>query len=208
MIKTLIFDLGGVFVHIDWYRSVRSLLKELNHYSESQMSDFLQNSELMASYQKGKLSSEEFYSHVCHDLHVQLSYSLFCQIWQDIFLPNEPMIRFLEKIRNQFELVLLSNTNELHIEYLMQAYSFFQYFKHRIYSYKVGLLKPTNSIYEFTLKQIDSSAEECVFIDDTLVNVQAALAMGMKGIHYVSFEDFSVKWKSLMASHLNSDRSF
>ena len=197
MIKSVIFDLGGVLVHVDLNRSIDIFKNRLKDHSAAQITDYLQNSDLVESYQKGELSSHRFFSNIRNHLNVAFSYSQFCDIWQDIFSPNESMIRFLEKIGEQYQLILLSNTNELHIKYLTKTYSFFHLFQHRFYSHQMGLLKPDPLIYESTLKQTGACAEECVFIDDTWSNIEAAMDMGMQGIHYVSFENFLGKWESL-----------
>lgn len=40
--------------------------------------------------------------------------------------------------------------------------------------------------FEFTLEQIGRQAHECLFIDDSLPNVEAARSLGFKAIHYHS----------------------
>ncbi|HWR12532.1 MAG TPA: HAD family phosphatase [Rectinemataceae bacterium] len=46
------------------------------------------------------------------------------------------------------------------------------------------LMKPEPEIYRACLKLADASPEECVFIDDTVANVEAARALGMHAIHF------------------------
>ena len=53
-----------------------------------------------------------------------------------------------------------------------------------IYSAEVKLLKPDPRIYQLALAQLKLPAEACVFVDDKLVNVQAAQALGMQGVWY------------------------
>jgi HAD superfamily hydrolase (TIGR01509 family) len=200
VIKTVIFDLGGVLILIDFNRSIARFKQKIKKHSDSKIIDILKNSDLVVSYHKGELSSRLFYKHIQDRFKGEFSYALFCDIWQDIFAPNEPMIRFLQKIKDEYELILLSNTNELHIDYLTKTFPFFDVFQDHIYSYKIGLLKPDPSIYKFALNRTDSRAEECMLIDDTLLNIDAALEMGMKGIHYISFEDFLKTWRALIGS--------
>jgi len=51
-----------------------------------------------------------------------------------------------------------------------------------IYSAEVKLVKPDPRIYQLTLAQLDVRADESVFVDDMLVNIEAAQALGMKGV--------------------------
>ncbi len=57
-----------------------------------------------------------------------------------------------------------------------------------ILSYQDQLIKPSPEIYRLFLKRYGLKAEECVFIDDTQVNITAALAEGMEGILFVTLE--------------------
>ena len=57
-----------------------------------------------------------------------------------------------------------------------------------ILSYKVKLTKPDPEIYKLLLSMYSLKAEECVFIDDTPKNVDAAMKLGIKGIVYKTHE--------------------
>ena len=51
-----------------------------------------------------------------------------------------------------------------------------------VWSYQLGIAKPDPAIYRHVLKELGTQPEETLFIDDKPVNVEAALALGMKGI--------------------------
>lgn len=53
-------------------------------------------------------------------------------------------------------------------------------------SSRVGFAKPDPEIYHHAAKLAGANVEACLFVDDTLANVQAALAIGMAGHHYQS----------------------
>jgi epoxide hydrolase-like predicted phosphatase len=52
----------------------------------------------------------------------------------------------------------------------------------------VGMRKPEERIYRYTLENLGLSPSECVFVDDLVHNVRAALDLGMAGIHHVNYE--------------------
>jgi putative hydrolase of the HAD superfamily len=56
-------------------------------------------------------------------------------------------------------------------------------------SYEIGIHKPDAGIYTHVLQNAGIKAEECVFIDDSLANVDAARLLGMKGIHIANGND-------------------
>src|SRR5512141_49359 len=49
-----------------------------------------------------------------------------------------------------------------------------------VYSAEVKLLKPDPRIYQIILDQLGLPANECLFVDDKTVNIEAARALGMK----------------------------
>lgn len=56
-----------------------------------------------------------------------------------------------------------------------------------VISGEVGMRKPDREIYEYALEAIALPAEQCVFIDDLMPNVQAAAALGMVAIHHTDY---------------------
>ena len=80
-----------------------------------------------------------------------------------------------------YQLALLSDTIPSHTEYKMVK-GMYDDFRVKIFSYKVGLLKPDPKIYKLTLKKLKLQPKETVFIDDKIENVRAANELGMNGI--------------------------
>lgn len=60
---------------------------------------------------------------------------------------------------------------------------------------KCGYAKPEKECYEILLNKYSLLPEECLFIDDSLANVQVAESLGIKSIHFTNFDilkkDFS-----------------
>jgi len=55
----------------------------------------------------------------------------------------------------------------------------------------VHLAKPEAAIFQACLKVVGSKPEECLFIDDRADNVEAAQALGMRAVRFVSVEEMS-----------------
>jgi putative hydrolase of the HAD superfamily len=51
-----------------------------------------------------------------------------------------------------------------------------------VWSYQLGIAKPDPKIYRYALEKLGTQLEETLFIDDRQVNVEAAIALGMKGV--------------------------
>lgn len=58
-----------------------------------------------------------------------------------------------------------------------------------VISGEVGMRKPEPEIYEYTLDQMQLPAPECVFVDDLRHNVDAAVGMGIVGIHHRTYQE-------------------
>jgi putative hydrolase of the HAD superfamily len=104
------------------------------------------------------------------------------------------MIDLLPLLTKRYKLILLSNTNDLHVEVIEKQYAFFQYFHHLVFSHLTGTSKPDPKIYQTALDLSNSSPETCLFIDDLEENVKVAIAMGMSGIVFSGYTDLIDKF--------------
>ena len=83
---------------------------------------------------------------------------------------------------------LTDNVKEI-VAYLRQQYDFWQWFEAVVVSAEVSMMKPHAEIFQYLLQHHQLQADETVFIDDYLPNVEAASALGMHTIHFIDAED-------------------
>jgi putative hydrolase of the HAD superfamily len=106
------------------------------------------------------------------------------------------LIDIILKLKNKgFKTILLSNANasfferKIYIDYP----EFKNLFNEIVISSEVGIIKPDKEIYLHALQKINSKSEESLFIDDSQINVDGALRVGMQGFLYTdsnSFEEY------------------
>ena len=84
------------------------------------------------------------------------------------------------------KLFILSNMHTASIDYLEKRYSFFDLFDGQVISCRIQMVKPEAEIYQYLLEEHNLEAENTVFIDDTVINLQAASKFGMKTILFES----------------------
>ena len=178
MIKAIIFDFGDVFINLDKEGTNRKL-KEMN-IEDLPEAISAKNRE----YEQGFVTSDEISDHY-HTHFPQLENESFLESWNSMLLEfPEYRLKFIQKLADakDYKLILLSNTNENHIEYIKQHVSFYEDFKNCFdafyLSYEIGLRKPNPNIFEFVLQQQKLKAEECLFIDDTQENTETASKLG------------------------------
>jgi putative hydrolase of the HAD superfamily len=87
-----------------------------------------------------------------------------------------------------YPLYCCSNIPEVFIGPLEEQHRFFDLFWGKVYSSRVGFIKPEPEIYRHLLTTFGLVPEETVFIDDLRENVEGARRMGMKTIHFTSVE--------------------
>lgn len=89
---------------------------------------------------------------------------------------------FAEKYQKAYEFVLLSNDVLAWNRYILEYYDIKKYFKHCIVSAEVHTRKPEKAIYEIALSRIGGPANECVFIDNSVKNLDVASEIGMNTV--------------------------
>ena len=179
-IKTIIFDFGDVFINLDKEGAMKNALTlfELDEFPEDLIA-------INTLYEEGLISSDEFLEFYT-DNFPKLSKKDITDAWNFILrdFPEE-RLNFLQKLKleNKYKLILLSNTDELHINWVKKQVGFYDKFKgcfDQFYlSHEINLRKPNSDIYEFVIEQNNLKAEECLFIDDTKVNTEAASKLGI-----------------------------
>ncbi len=96
-----------------------------------------------------------------------------------------------------FHLYVLSNYSRYMLEHTKEQLDFVKYMDGAVFSCNVGLLKPEEAIYRHLLDQYHLKPEECVFIDDTRENCDAARALGIKTVHFTDFQQAAKELKAL-----------
>lgn len=180
MIRTVLFDLGNVIVPLDFARAYRKASR-LTGLNEREIAKLLDESGLAVPYESGWITSAEFHRRTEELLGLGLGFDDFGALWGDMF-GEEPLIgeEFLDELKEDVGFAMLSNTNELHFQWITQRYAVARRFETTILSYEVGAMKPDAKIYQAALEATGSRPEECFFTDDKPENIEGARAVGIQ----------------------------
>lgn len=179
MIKHLIFDFGDVFINLDKTAATRTFEALGIPQFDSKITKFNEN------YEIGKVSTAAFIAQY-QQWYPTLTASQITNSWNAILL-DFPKYR-LDFIKNlaatrQYTLLLLSNTNALHIQWIMDNVPFYEEFKacfdHFYLSHELQLRKPNQDIFEYVLYKHQLNPKETLFIDDTAENTKSAAKLGI-----------------------------
>lgn len=180
MIKNIIFDFGDIFINLD---KTGAMTAALELFELPELTQEMQQTNM--AYEKGLISSEDFLEFYTTTF-PNISKKNIIEAWNCILL-NFPLHRldFIKKISTQYRCFLLSNTNEMHIDWIkndwgMDLYNDFKNCFEKFYlSHEMKMRKPDANIYEFVLQQHNLIANETLFIDDTKENTDTTSKLGI-----------------------------
>lgn len=186
--NNLIFDLGNVLFHLDFTSTVELIKK---HYTDHDQAEDIMKKVIRGAdfedFNKGRISERQYFLSCREYLWPELQEQEFWKHYTGIFRPNLALIEKLPLLAQKSDLFVLSNTDSAHIAFLENRYpETFSFFKGKVYSYQVGLMKPDVEIYEYILNQYELDPQSTVFIDDLPENIKAAQSCGMEGVLFTS----------------------
>ena len=129
-------------------------------------------------YDGGKITSLEFHQEVKKVLKHTLTYPQFKKIWNEVFTPKKETIALIRLLSPHYRLVLISNTNAMHFDYVRKKYPIFGQFDRKILSFKEKTRKPDEKIYRIAAKACKAKPHEIFYIDDREDLTAAAKELG------------------------------
>jgi HAD superfamily hydrolase (TIGR01509 family) len=195
--RAVIFDIGRVLIRVNVSRAMDGLASGIS-LTPQEVWSAIEKDPRMLDWQEGRISPRDWHLHLKNRLGGSLTFEQFSEVWNRALDPNPIHAdSFLESLSKSYRLALLSNTDPLHMAHAEESYSFFRFFPHRIYSYRVGASKPDPLIYREALNACKVRAEEAVYIDDVPTYAEAARHLGMAGIVFQSSEQLQTDLRSL-----------
>lgn len=193
-IKNLIFDLGGVIIDLSIDHTIQAFAA-LSGIEKKKVSE-LYGSPGFEVYEKGMMDDTEFRDYVREVFSVNAQASEIDACWLAM-LRGLPLrkLQLLERLKLQYNVFLLSNTNNIHLEYINNvmlpgvvpgSYSLDAYFHKAYYSHIMKKRKPNADIFLQVLEENNLQGSETLFLDDNLGNLEGANGVGIKTFHVVT----------------------
>ena len=181
MIRALVFDIGNVLLPFDLGRALRRVQAQCPFSLECVRERLEQ---VKHAYETGQIGREAFLAEALRLLQFKGTEAELVSAWKEIFEENHAMTALVRHLHGRYPLYLLSNTNDLHVEYMQETYPVFECFSDGVYSHVARCFKPNPAIYEAAERQFGLRASETVFIDDLPANIAAARERGWQAIQY------------------------
>jgi HAD superfamily hydrolase (TIGR01509 family) len=183
--KAIIFDLGNVLLPIDLSLTYQAFASFSSLCSADIATRIIEN-QLWVPYESGQQSNHEFREFLRTELQLTISDADFDDAFSALLLDfHAGVYEWMFTLRSQFHLVLLSNTSSIHADRFTKVslgpkgQNLFSLFHHVYYSFEMGLVKPDSVIYQQVLNEQGFSAEEVLFFDDNVANINSAKSMGI-----------------------------
>ena len=145
------------------------------------------------AYDEGKLTGIGFWQKLLADAGLQQDQQIAEELNQwDARLwttQNPAMLAWQQQLTQHGVLTaILSNMGDNVLEKIERDFDWIHRFDVLVWSFELHMAKPDPAIYRHTLAKLGVRPEEALFLDDKLVNVEAARALGMQAFQFSTVE--------------------
>lgn len=182
--KTIIFDLGGVYFTEGTGIAVKKIKKILDA-PDKKIEEIFRASPGKEGqlYRRGKLTKKQFWDKAVKKLGIERRVIPELQkIWHGSYKPIKGMKSLVRKLRKNYRVVVLSGNTRERVSYLNKKYGLNKEFDRYFYSFNFGFNKWDKKFYSICLKKLNTKITDCIFIDDKASHIKTAEYFGLKTI--------------------------
>ncbi|WP_423900826.1 HAD family hydrolase [Eggerthia catenaformis] len=186
----IIFDIGGVILNFYPHTFLDKYFPALHDKLYQIVFDSSSWKQLDLGYlTTGELKQVLINKHS----HLEKEISFIMDHWEDeILQPIQETFRTIKLLKkNHFPIYILSNIHPDIYYRKTKEFDIFNLFNGYILSGEEHLLKPDHKLYQILFNRYHLDPKECLFIDDSPINIKAAQALGMQGI--IKTKDMNLK---------------
>jgi putative hydrolase of the HAD superfamily len=186
-IDVILFDLGGVLVELAGVEKMLEWSPGID--STEELWRRWLHSDAVRRFETGATDRDAFARDVIAEFGVPVPADEFLAAftwWPRAVLPGAHEL--LASLRDRYRLASVSNTNEIHWARFSGQWALDRAFHHNFPSHLVGQLKPDAAYFAHVVDAVGVPAERVLFIDDNVINVEAAARFGLRARHVVGVE--------------------
>jgi HAD superfamily hydrolase (TIGR01509 family) len=187
-IQVILFDLGGVLVELSGVPALLSWMD--NRMTPEELLVMWLSSPVVRSFETGRSSPGEFADHLIKELDLPLESEEFLAEfadWPKSLFPGA--LELVRGISEDYTVAVLSNSNALHWPRFMDEWGLSNMFDHTFASHLIGKIKPDEEAFKHVVDELGCKASAVLFLDDNMLNVEAARGIGMRAAHVKGVQD-------------------
>lgn len=197
-INTVIFDLGGVL--IDWnpryvYRTIFKTEKEIDWFFENICTPDW-NEQQDAGYPIAKATEELVKKHPDWEKEIRAYYGRWVEMLGGAIYETVDIFRRLKQ-NPDLKFYALTNWSAETFPVALERFDFLHWFDGRVVSGEEKIRKPFPEFYQLLLNRYNVNPANAIFIDDSLRNVKAGEALGIRGIHFSTPQELGYQLREL-----------
>jgi putative hydrolase of the HAD superfamily len=176
-IRALFWDVGGVLLSNAWDHEERSLAIEHFHLEKDAFES--RHQEVLKSFEEGKLSLDDYLGRtIFYELRT-FSREEFKRFMFSLSKPKPETLEFARTLSTNYLMGTINNESRELNAYRIAEFALARTFDLFVSSCFVGIRKPDEQIYRLALDLVQRAPDECCFMDDRPVNIQAASKVGL-----------------------------
>ena len=187
-ITAIFWDVGGVLLSNAWDREQRRRALERFKLDEAEFDD--RHEMVISSFERGKISLDEYLERTIFYRKRAFTPEEFREYMFSLSQPFPDVLELARKLAQsaKFLMCTINNESQELNEYRIRKFGLREIFALFLSSCYVGLRKPEEGIYQLALEVTQKMPEECCFIDDRALNLEAAARLGMHTIRIENAE--------------------
>jgi len=181
-ITAIFWDVGGVLLSNAWDREQRRRTLERFKLDEAEFDD--RHEMVISSFERGKISLDEYLERTIFYRKRAFTPEEFREYMFSLSQPFPDVLELARKLAQsaKFLMCTINNESQELNEYRIRKFGLREIFALFLSSCYVGLRKPEEGIYQLALEVTQKMPQECCFIDDRALNLEAAARLGMHTI--------------------------
>lgn len=198
-IEAIIFDLGGIFIEIDYGATIIEFEKlgfknAHNLYSQSEQAFLFEQFEI------GEISTPHFINKLLTLTSSRPSPNQIVKAWNSMICDfSTESISVLKNLQDKYRLFMLSNTNELHLDLVLRRWKevenspMHSFFEKIHLSHELGIRKPYPETFLNVCELNNLVPKKTLFIDDSIQHIEGAKRAGLQTIHLKKITDLAIE---------------
>jgi FMN phosphatase YigB (HAD superfamily) len=180
-VRALLFDLGGVVLHVDFDRALAAWQRH-SRLAPARLRAAFAFDEPYLRHETGALGAPAYFDHLRRNLALACDDDAVREGWNEVLVAEMTgTLQAIDAVRERIPCYALSNTNEAHLQHIRVRFpEVLARFRQVFVSHEIGYRKPHPRAFGHVLDAIGVAAADVLFFDDLQENVDAARRCGLQ----------------------------